>query len=707
MEADNFLINFPDAAEGSCEGPSHNSPVTPQIDRSLLDEDTGMEQPFIGAPILSSESRTDDLAVLVQAIDSLKSVFVDTVDRQKKWLQDSTELCTHEVPKKTLTVVEKAHSEFLDVLSDRMKEFTKHTIEAIQWNSKQTHNEFKAMFDEANSSMFSSFKRALEESRVGEKTLQEEVCSLRKELVAMQTSLDSFMQQRISLDTKVDKKVLVSGSQVCSNTSSHVDSSESISQPALSNLACGRIPPIKMVFPTFGGVNDESDPVIYLERCNDFLALRPMSNSEILATMRSVLHASARDWWETVRFKINSWGSFQKAFLAVFLPEDYQDVLEEKVRNRLQGTNESVRDFAFSFQALFKRWKKEATDTEVLKALLKAMNPCYASQLRGRAQTVEELVRLGTQLERDYDHKIKYNQLQLPKSSFLDQHLSKKSKGVEVKSNLPPEHSLTSLLCWRCHENHSPGSCSKFKAVLSGKQTGGQFQGTKEFQPQNQQRGMLSAYDTQRFEKKDVSSGRKLDKRDGIKILRQLVIPMMVRNCSGKALVDTGATYTLLNVDLWNKIKEPNERLDVWHEGPLYLANGDATVPLGQKVLDFYLQDLHFQVPTVVLPAQNLVYSMVLGLDFIALTGLQLNIKDQLYSFSDDPQDRVFPFQPPITPGDSWKCCKPPGNYNPSASLYSAIPPVQFVCTTSECVDKSDVGESGSVLMELLQSKIK
>lgn len=49
------------------------------------------------------------------------------------------------------------------------------------------------------------------------------------------------------------------------------------------------------------------------------------------------------------------------------------------------------------------------------------MNPCFASQLRGRAQTVEELVRLGTQIERDYYHQRKYNQLQLSKSTTFDQ----------------------------------------------------------------------------------------------------------------------------------------------------------------------------------------------------------------------------------------------------------------------------------------------
>lgn len=104
-------------------------------------------------------------------------------------------------------------------------------------------------------------------------------------------------------------------------------------------------------------------------------------------------------------------------------------------------------------------------------------------------------------------------------------------------------------------------------------------------------------------------------------------------------------------------------------------------------LLDFYLHDLHCQVPTVVLPAQNLVYSMVLRLDFIGLTGLHLNIKDQLYSFSGDLKNRVFPFQPPITSGDSWRLCIPPVDCKPTASLYSSVPPVQIEWSVSEYME--------------------
>lgn len=62
--------------------------------------------------------------------------------------------------------------------------------------------------------------------------------------------------------------------------------------------------PIKLIFPNFG--RPEDDPTLYLEKCQDFLTLKPMSNEEILATLRSVLNGTAKDWWETVRNQVKN-----------------------------------------------------------------------------------------------------------------------------------------------------------------------------------------------------------------------------------------------------------------------------------------------------------------------------------------------------------------------------------------------------------------
>lgn len=109
---------------------------------------------------------------------------------------------------------------------------------------------------------------------------------------------------------------------------------------------------LRLTFPTFGRSSDDTDPLLYLARCQDFLALHPLADIDILATFRTVLHGTARDWWEVARSSINTWDEFKTAFLSAFLSEDYEDELAERVRTRTQGEKETIRDFAFTYRAL-------------------------------------------------------------------------------------------------------------------------------------------------------------------------------------------------------------------------------------------------------------------------------------------------------------------------------------------------------------------
>lgn len=52
--------------------------------------------------------------------------------------------------------------------------------------------------------------------------------------------------------------------------------------------------PVNLQFSTFGKIRDETDPLIYLEKHNDFLVLHPLTDIEVMATMRNVLHETAR-----------------------------------------------------------------------------------------------------------------------------------------------------------------------------------------------------------------------------------------------------------------------------------------------------------------------------------------------------------------------------------------------------------------------------
>ncbi|KAG1945241.1 thy-1 membrane glycoprotein [Pimephales promelas] len=158
--------------------------------------------------------------------------------------------------------------------------------------------------------------------------------------------------------------------------------------------------PVKLEFPKFGSLDGE-DPITYLERCDEYLAMQPLNDVEILSMLPSVLTYTAKDWWLAEKKKVKTWAQFKSAFLQSFLSEDHEVEVERRIRERKQGVDESIRTFAYQYRALCLRLKPAMTEREILQATLRNCNPKIASILRGTATTVDELVRVGTLIERD------------------------------------------------------------------------------------------------------------------------------------------------------------------------------------------------------------------------------------------------------------------------------------------------------------------
>ncbi|KAL6481201.1 hypothetical protein MHYP_G00092810 [Metynnis hypsauchen] len=97
-----------------------------------------------------------------------------------------------------------------------------------------------------------------------------------------------------------------------------------------------------------------------------FLAVRLLSDAEVLAALTSVLTGTAKDWWMAEKGAIRTWGKFKKAFLGSFLSEDYEAEAERWLRERTQGISESIRDFSFQYRALCLRWRKGISEKELL-----------------------------------------------------------------------------------------------------------------------------------------------------------------------------------------------------------------------------------------------------------------------------------------------------------------------------------------------------
>lgn len=125
---------------------------------------------------------------------------------------------------------------------------------------------------------------------------------------------------------------------------------------------------------------------------------------------------------------------------------------------------------------------------------------------------------------------------------------------------------------------------------------------------------------------------------------QQLIVPISIGTWRGKAIVDTGSSYTLMHEYLWvDTPKGSNDDIQPWEEGPLYLANGEAATPLGWGNLTVGLHDKIATLLVAVLGPRSLAYSIVLGLDFISRVGMVISVADKEYN--SDPSI-FYPFQP-------------------------------------------------------------
>lgn len=111
--------------------------------------------------------------------------------------------------------------------------------------------------------------------------------------------------------------------------------------------------------------------------------------------------------------------------------------------------------------------------------------------------------------------------------------------------------------------------------------------------------------------------------------LSQLVVPVTVSSWKGTAILDTGSSYTLINGTLWKELKGCDALLLPWLQGPLYLADGRGRYSTGWSELPLKIQQQVTNVPVVVLPTSCLALPVVLGLDFVSISGLQFDVSEK------------------------------------------------------------------------------
>lgn len=187
---------------------------------------------------------------------------------------------------------------------------------------------------------------------------------------------------------------------------------------------------------------------------------------------------------------------------------------------------------------------------------------------------------------------------------------------------------------------------------------------------------------------------------------RQLVAALNIGPWSGKAVVDEGASYTLIHDSVWRALNRPQEDLRPWVSGPLSLANGDTETPLGLAEVTIDLNQNAHTFPVVVLSPKALAYKVILGLDYLFHCRLQIHAADYQYSFQDRPERYMFQLAEEqvlnysTSPTITLISCIPPPCLPPQPEVLTAQDYIDHAVTSADLEEWEKGG-----LRQLLESK--
>lgn len=137
--------------------------------------------------------------------------------------------------------------------------------------------------------------------------------------------------------------------------------------------------------------------------------------------------------------------------------------------------------------------------------------------------------------------------------------------------------------CWRCKGSYSPHNCRNFSSN-KGKKSHTDKPASTPICTIHQQQSYVTVSHQQ--------SGMRAFPFSASKPFPcQVIIPITIGSVNGRAIMDSGSSYTLLNEELWQATKEDDMVLNHWEGKPLYLADGGERWPFGWQHVAVKLQD--------------------------------------------------------------------------------------------------------------------
>ncbi|KMQ85100.1 hypothetical protein RF55_16555 [Lasius niger] len=148
---------------------------------------------------------------------------------------------------------------------------------------------------------------------------------------------------------------------------------------------------------------DGRDPIAFLERVEELKTAYGFPDQQMLKGLPELMRGDALLWHRNNREDWQSWGDFERAFRANYLPRRYQATLRREAADRRQKPGESFNKYATDLLTLMRR-AGGFTRSKQLDRLYENMHPDYkvyvrydeatsVAELQARAAEYEEIER--------------------------------------------------------------------------------------------------------------------------------------------------------------------------------------------------------------------------------------------------------------------------------------------------------------------------
>jgi len=118
------------------------------------------------------------------------------------------------------------------------------------------------------------------------------------------------------------------------------------------------------------------------------------------------------------------------------------------------------------------------------------------------------------------------------------------------------------------------------------------------------------------------------------KIIHHNFVAAKIGNIGVKALVDTGAFYSCVSLDLIKRLKFESKIIPVSQRKRLFTADGNVMNVLSTVQLTLDIQE--FQIPLTFCVLPRMQNDVILGIDFLKQTKANIDMHSQILTLDDD-----------------------------------------------------------------------